>query len=211
LRQQSNPPPATPPAANASPALPQEFVHFQGERLAPGERAQGVMLNEIEFTFGRSRHIPNAHMVDDTQLVIAQGRAYQGRTVSIQTRSGRRTWPNAAIVYLKRQAGANGRDRAFVKGYDGEQVRIYSVRFQDRTPAQATNINAHLVAGEGGFPDGDPYWRNVALPIVRSPENGDPVRGDRFIHDQPDPHGGAAPGYRSNFLHDTGAAYTGGH
>jgi hypothetical protein len=201
-RQQNNAPPA---------AQPPEFVYFQGERLAPGERQQGVMLNEVDFTYGRSTHIPNAHMANDTQLVVAQGRAYQGRTVAIRTNWGQKTWQNAAIVYLKRQSGANGRDRFLVKGYDGEQVRIYSVRFQDLTPPQATDIHAHLVAGEGGFPDGDPYWRNVALPIVRSPENGDAARGERFIHDQPDPYGGAAPGYRSNFLHDTGAAFTARH
>lgn len=197
--------------ANVASTLPPQFAYFQGDRLAPGERQGGVMLNEVHFNYGMSTHIPNAHMVNDTQLVIAQGRAYQGRTVAIQTNWGAKTWQNAAIVYLKRQSGANGKDRFFVKGYEGEQVRIYSVRFQDLTPGSAKDIHTQLKAGEGGFPDGDPYWRNVALPIVKSPENGDAATGEKFIHDQHDPYEGSPRGQRGDSLHDTGTAYTGGH
>ena len=192
---------------NAAAPQASQFVYFQGDRLAQGERQQGLMLNEVSFNYGMSTHVPNSHMVNDTQLVIAQGRAYQGRSVSIQTSWGRKDWQNAAIVYLKRQSGASGRDRFFVKGLEGEQVRIYSVRFQDLTPAHASDIHTQLVAGEGGFPDGDPYWRNVALPIVKSPENGDPAHGQTFIHDQHDPYEGSPRGQRTDTLHDTGAPY----
>jgi len=178
-----------------------------GGAARAGERARGVMLNRVDFTYGMSTHIPNAHMVKDTQLVIAQGKAYQGQKVTIQTRSGPKTYQNAAIVYLKRDSGANGRDHFFVKGLDGEHVRIYSVRFQDLTPESARAIESELVAGEAGFPEGDPHWRDVALPIVKSPLDGSAAPGQQFIHDRVDVYEGSPVGTRSNFLHDTGAPY----
>jgi hypothetical protein len=55
---------------------------LRGRVLTPGERALGLHLNRIETVLAGNSHFPGWWDVvpHDTSIVVAQGRAYQGRT-----------------------------------------------------------------------------------------------------------------------------------
>jgi hypothetical protein len=162
--------------------------------VTPAQRAAGFRANTVELTLGGNNHFPGwQHVVPrDTSLVVVQGEAYKGCSVQV----GGDRFDNAALVYVKRQAGVRETVGVDVVGKPGTEVRLYYLRVDERAQFDVDG-NSVRVQPRGKYQGiaGEAFWRDAFVAIHDTAGLASEAKNAALRYHRHDTYGWGVPGY----------------